>query len=200
MSRLSVKVTTDLGPLKTTRQALAAGFSRGGSVPPAFVTMRTLWGRRYESFIRRRFDRFSRGGGDWPPLSPRTIRARRPAARHKRARTVTKGRNASKGVGVGRTVSILRNTGTLFGALTIGAAGNAFRHTPGGIAFGFKGGKHPGGTTIAQIAAWHNSGAGNNPRRRILVQPDTVTLKQMRGDLNRAIQQTMRDARGGRGR
>lgn len=35
------------------------------------------WAVRYRSFLQERFDAYSKGGGDWPPLSPATIARRR---------------------------------------------------------------------------------------------------------------------------
>jgi len=44
----------------------------GGPIQKCFKR----WALRYRTFLRRRFDRFSKGGGTWAPLAVRTIAAR----------------------------------------------------------------------------------------------------------------------------
>lgn len=41
------------------------------------ATLSKRWAARWMAFIRRRFDQFSKGGGDWPPLAESTRNARR---------------------------------------------------------------------------------------------------------------------------
>lgn len=124
------------------------------------------WGVRYSAFLRRRFVRMS--GGGWTPLAESTKAARRLA---------------------GKGAKILRDTGTLLSALTIGHAGNLFKKIRGGVRFGFGGGaSHPdGGATIAQIARWHDAGSGNLPQRQIVVEPDAKTIRGMAGDVKRSV-------------
>lgn len=120
------------------------------------------WAIRYRSFIQRRFNNFSRGGGDWPALKIR----------------------------VGG--SILRDTSTLFSAMAptlVAPAGSINSMEHDGITVGYDGNaSHPGGPTIAQIAYWHQVGAGNNPVRQIIVPPDSATLQGMVNDMARALQ------------
>lgn len=132
------------------------------------------WGARYLAFTRRRFAKQSRGGGDWTPLKPATIKRRR------------------KGKGKGASAAILRDTSTLFGALTIGAPGNLFKRIRKGIRVGFGGParyvKGKGGhATITRIAQWHQEGKGNLPERKILVEPDAATVRRMMGDAKRGF-------------
>jgi hypothetical protein len=42
-----------------------------------FRDMLVQWAARYRGFAQRRFDKYSKGGGDWAPLKPATIAARR---------------------------------------------------------------------------------------------------------------------------
>lgn len=139
----------------------------------------TKWIIRYRTFIQRRWNRYSRGGGDWPPLKPATIAARRrPAAGAKNKL---------------RTASILRDTNSLFTAMAPALqapAGsvNEFLTDGSGIEIGFGGSdSHPGGPTFAQIAYWHQTGAGNLPVREIIVHPDPETLSSMLKDMERAL-------------
>lgn len=117
---------------------------------------------RYEAFTRRRFNVFSRGGGDWAPLAKSTIEARRGGGKSKGGVDFGGGRSlrggkASKGarsslardtrkggalVSAGGTVSILRDRGFLFNALTIGSTGNKVTDLRNGIAYGFSDRSH----------------------------------------------------------
>jgi hypothetical protein len=151
------------------------------------------WGARYLAFARRRFTEQSRGGGEWPDLAPATKKARRGGGRRKtrskRARTKTTSR------GTGRKFAILKDTGTLFNALTIGAPGNLFRRVNGGIRVGFGGpATHPDGdATIRDIAVFHDQGDGV-PKRQIIVPPDRPTQIGMQGDTQRAVQRLGRQS------
>lgn len=132
-------------------------------------SMYKKWGARYLAFTRRRFVKFSRGGGNWAPLDEKTVKQRR------------------KGRGRGRPAT-LRDTGTLLNALTVGAPGNMFRRTSRGIRVGFGGpARHPDGkATIADIARFHDAGAGDLPQRRIIVVPDAPTIARMNADAAQA--------------
>jgi hypothetical protein len=92
-----------------------------------------------------------------------------------------------------RRFSILRDTGVLMNALQPTASlrpGGIEDHQVNGVAVGYGGpAPHPGrrGPTIAQIAQWHDTGAGRLPRREIIVAPDARTLDLMRRDLEEAV-------------
>lgn len=227
------------------------------------------WAGRYGGFVRRRFDTYSKGGGDWKPLSLATIMGRRATGKkaktdrqkyvEKRIRSITdKGGSRPSGLyfakalkldierrrlearrsgntkgarlryierqmqemgapngiskgpmsekklakirkleaeasrirwGVG--VSILRDTGVLFNALSVSmqgqplSLGNLVLDIPNGVRFGFSRYRHSKGTTIADIASYHNAGGTNGrpPMRAILVQPDSQTMNGMMTDL-----------------
>lgn len=141
------------------------------------------WGKRYLAFVQRRFDSHSKGGGDWPPLKESTKKRRR-----------------------GKVYSILRDTGTLFNALSIGFPGNLYQRIKDGIRVGFGGparhtirivknkktkqktpiqkGVPP---TIKDLAVIHDEGRGRVPKRQILVEPDDAVKKSMQNDLKRAL-------------
>ena len=178
------KEGVDLSALKRFQTELNRSV-RSGQLTGPIGTMFKQIGALYLTFIRRNFVRMSRGG--WKALAASTIKARRGgkrrATRSPRARTKTTTRGSAK------NVSILRDTGILLNALTVGAPGNLFRGIRSGIRVGFGGpAKHPGGkTTIKDIAVAHDEGRGV-PKREILVKPDTKTNNQMQGRVKVGIQ------------
>lgn len=152
----------------------AAEIDRGlrSTQPGPMRTVLKQWAAVYRSFLQLRFVAFSRGGGDWPPLKPATIKAR-------------------KGEGVG--VAILTDLALLKGALQpqfIGAPGALEEQIPFGIRVGYGGpDKHPGGgATVAEIASYHQTGAGRLPVREIIVPPDVSTERRMAGLMVRKLQ------------
>lgn len=167
MARTTVKI--NIKPLQ--RFAREVGSLRSG---PGRRMLRQ-WGVRYLGFVRRRFVRFGRGGGNWRKLADSTIRRRRSGS----------GRSAAG------SPAILRDTGTLLGALNPGGLGNLLKDIPRGIRVGFSGAaRHPGGSaSIADIAGFHNVGGrgGNPPQRAILVEPDGKTVRGMITDARRAM-------------
>jgi len=133
------------------------------------------WGVRYLSFAQERFDKYSKGGGDWTPLKKSTIDRRR------------SGTKRSKSSGLPKT-TILRDTGVLLNTLDFRTKvrGQLREDLPNGIRVGFGGpARHGSGgiATIADIASFHDSGAGHLPKRTIIAQPDQITIKQMVDDL-----------------
>lgn len=118
-----------------------------------------LWTMRYRSYIQRRWNSFSRGGGDWPALKY-------------------------------REGSILRDTNTMFTAMTPAVnapSGSINEFLPNGVIVGFGGpAMHPAGVSIEQVVLWHQTGAGNNPVREIIVEPDQNLRAQMLADMKRA--------------
>lgn len=139
---------------------------RGKKQTPEVQAAYKKWGFRYLAWTRRKFIENSSGGGDWKPL------------KNKRKR------------GAKALAKILRDTGTLFKALTVGAPGNLHKLIKNGVSVGFGGpAKHPEGkATIADIARMHQNGEGNLPKRQILHRPDTGLIRQMIEDLRRAIE------------
>ena len=121
--------------------------------------------RKYRTFLFKRFDRFSRGGGNW-----RTTRRRR----------------------AGKTRFILRRTHTLMRGLSPvfrNLPGQFERFDRTHIQVGYGGpGKHPSGTiTVAQLAQIHNSGEGIVPMRQIIVRPNPELIRNMRDDLETSV-------------
>lgn len=126
------------------------------------------WAVRYRAFLQERFIKNSQGGGSWPPLKYR------------------------KG-------SILWNTGTLLAALNpvMTSAPGAIQSKSGyGLVVGYGGPhKHPsGGATIADIASFHQVGAGNLPVREIIVPPSQQVINEMIKDGERGLKKMAKDS------
>lgn len=99
----------------------------------------------------------------------------------------------------GGNYAILRDTGALFAALapTVQDAPGAFeQQLPFGVEVGFGGpARHPAPEgsksappTIADIAAFHQFGAGHLPKREIIVDPTQEVTNEMANDMDRALQ------------
>lgn len=133
------------------------------------------WAARYKSFVQLRFDKHSKGGGDWPTLSPFTIAQRRQGSS-----------------------TILRDTNTMFAVLNptfTNQPGATEERIPGGIRIGFGGtSRYPSGgaATIADIASFHHFGRGVLPERKILVPAPSAVINQMIGDAGRAAEELRR--------
>ncbi len=142
------------------------------------------WGIKYLTWIKRLYIKNSRGGGDWAPL--KSISYRRATGTRK------KSRNWKKTYGKAKVkTQILRDTGILFGALSIGQPGNLFKFIRKGIRVGFSGAPHSGSkVTIKQIAIKHQKGDSktNLPKRKILHEPDLAFKNRMLMDLKKGIQ------------
>ena len=110
------------------------------------------WAVVYRGFASTRFAKYSRGGGDWPPLKS-------------------------------REGSILRKTGLLFNALQPAFPGNGGLAIRAGLSIvvGYGGAaKHgKGKAKIADIAEFHQLGGPRLPQRKIIVQPDVETFRQL---------------------
>lgn len=130
--------------------------SGGGHIRKAF----NQWALRYRSFVQRRFDKFSRGGGDWPDLKYRD----------------------------GSILRDTNTLFTALAPTLSPPAGTVNNPIEYGVEVGYSGtATHPGGATIPQIAFWHQTGAGNLPVRKIIVPPDAATIRGMVSDMQRAL-------------
>lgn len=176
-------VKIDLSGLQRYQQAIAQDLRTRANGPVRQAMHQ--WAARFRSFLQLRFDKFSKGGGDWPDLAESTKRRRQKARKTHASR--------KKSGSATRSFAILRDTGTLFAALTPAFArkpGQLQEDIPFGVRVGFGGpAKHPEGkTTIAAIAAAHQAGAGPLPVRKIVVPPDQATMDAMAGDMERALE------------
>lgn len=140
---------------------------------PYVREMYEAWGIVYRSAMQARFDTYSRGGGDWAPLKESTLKRKRRG---------------------GKSASILRDTNTLFTALSPqpGARGQHIQLLADGIEIGFStSSPHPAGNgaSVADIAGFHHYGGimGVPPQREILVKPDAETEARITEVTERAL-------------
>lgn len=145
---------------------------------PLWHRISKIWAARYRGFIQERFDTYSKGGGDWAPLAPSTIKARR------------------KGRGKG-SPAILKNTGILFAAINptfSGQPGALQEDIPFGVRVGYGGeARYPGASpAIADIAAFHQAGGRHLPKREIIVDPPITVTEAMAQDAERIIKNAIR--------
>lgn len=152
--------------------------------PDALRAVLKLWVLRYSAQIRREFAQNSRGGGAWRDLAESTKRAR---SRKAAARVQIEGGSAKRTRGA-RRFAILRDTGLLYNALTVGAGGNLVEYGSAEVKFGFAPVRHGSDrVTIQAIAAAHDVGGGRLPKRQILNEPTSQTRDAMMGDLRRHV-------------
>jgi hypothetical protein len=164
-----IKMTT---VIKTPGLTKAVKVLGSKTMIPLLDRVVSQWGLRYRSFAQRRYAKFSKGGGDWKPLSK--LRERNKAADPD---------NQQQG--------ILRDTGTLFRVLDpiVLSPGAIEKKTDFvSVLLGFGGSaSHPKAPmTIADLATKHNDGKGV-PKRTIIVEPPDDIKQQMAEDLARAI-------------
>jgi len=156
----------------------------------------------YAAFAKKRFLANAKHSGEWPELKPGTLRGRARASLRRVNEAILHGEltgdKAEKALDraarkyrreLGRiqsgafNASILIDTATLVGALSIGAKGNVVKRTDMGIEFGIGGpGRHDSksGATVGEIAAAHNAGSDKLPQRKIIVQPDDATMSTIK--------------------
>lgn len=184
---ISTSVKVDLSGMRRFMSIVEDGLKRKSG--PIRDVVR-LWGRMYLSFTKERYDRFSKGGGDWPGLEESTIYRRRHGGKAKSKR----GKRAyQKALATGGgQVSILRDTGVLFSAIdpTIQRPKGGLREQiPYGMEVGYGGPtRHPTPgsarrhATIAEIASYHHEGIPSKTGRKIrkvLVDPPADVLRRM---------------------
>jgi hypothetical protein len=195
---ISSTVDVDLSDLQKFGRDIVAQVEDGqaGVIGDVF----TLWAYRYRSYAQLRFDAFSKGGGDWQPLKDSTVAGRRSGTKRTKGNAY---RNSLKpqtksSSGRNKKVSILRDTGILFAALSpvfVGSPGAIQQRIKFGIKVGYGGPqKHIGFNgkqslaTIADIAGFHQEGYPPHlPKREIIVDPPDTLLKQMAADMQNAL-------------
>jgi hypothetical protein len=158
MTTIRVQIKTN-GGMAEIRRAMDS--LRSETPAPEIQAWQTQTLSRVETYIRRRFNLFSRGGGNWPPLALSTIRARRGAptkqqselrsrGKDRRGRDIalTVARDTRRGGGIvdaGRQAQILADTGVLRNALTLNQTGNVSARIKGGVRYAIGGGAMHGG-------------------------------------------------------
>lgn len=171
MARPSLTVTLNLHKLRAFKPALEADLRHSGNGPVRAALHE--WAAILGRFLTNRWMVFSHGGGNWRKLRPATL------ARKKR---------------LGLLMLILRATDLMFESFAPELAkkpGRVTEEVPFGVRVGFGGGmSYPhkrGGPTMAQIARWHQRGAGNLPARKIIAPPDQATVDKMREVMQSAV-------------
>lgn len=150
--RITTSITTNLPGLR--------GYSREVSSVIMPVVIKK-WIIRYRAFVQKRFNTYSRGGGDWPALKIRKG-------------SILRDTNTLFTV---MAPTLQAPAGSINEPLSDGL----------GVEIGYSGGaSHPGGATIAEIVYWHHYGLGNNPVRQIIVLPDERTKDAMAQDMQKA--------------
>ncbi len=177
---MTVTVKVDLAPLKRFQSAVSRALRTGGSGPIRDALKQ--WAARYRGYAQEQFTKNSRGG--WRGLAESTKKRRR---------------GARRGATGARSFAILRDTNTLFSVLDLrftGKPGAIQQDIPFGIKVGFGGParykKGKSRATIADIAEFHHTGAGNLPERKIMPAklPESV-LSGMGRDMDSGIQRTI---------
>lgn len=168
---MSVKV--DLRGLRKFESTVKKLSSPGSGSPLRRAMIQ--WGAIYRSEMQERFVRNSSGGGDWPPHAASTRKRRGPQA------------------------LILRDTGVLLMAFNPRFQGNPGalqKDIPFGVRVGFGGNKkHPKAKIpVAQLAQWHQIGAGALPIRTLVVNPSKKTIIKMAKVAQRALSEAAREA------
>lgn len=201
---ISAIVEVDLGQLRSLKSTIDAQLEHGAYFDQVFQ----LWAYRYRSYTQLRFDTFSKGGGDWQKLAASTIAKRRKGKQPKQpekkksnlqaSRDDQKAKKETKKPKQAASVSILRDTGTLFAALSptfVGSPGAIQERIRYGIRVGYGGPqKHIGFdgkaslATVADIAAFHQKGNPPHlPKREIIVDPPESLIAQMIKDMQEAL-------------
>jgi len=174
-----ITVNVNLYKLRKFRHALEADLrlSSNGPVRKALDE----WGSLIALFLLNRYERFSRGQGNWKALKPITLAGK---------------------VRRGLLLLILRATDTLydyFNPTFSRKPGELSETIPFGVRVGF--GKnmerlHPDSKnkTIREIAMFHQEGGGRLPQRKIIAPPDQDTINKMRAVMQKALEQSARDA------
>lgn len=182
MAESYIKLDLDTSMLRRLGEQMERELSRPGGGPQPIADALRQVGAIYMGFTRERFDKFSRGGGDWAPLSASTLarkqRKGRTASgnRTKRQRVSLAILEARGALNAGET-AILRDTGLLFGSLTQFGS----EPIPGGVRVGSQ----------LDYAKCHQEGTDTIPARPIFAQPDAPTLDQMPQSLERGLQRSI---------
>jgi hypothetical protein len=132
---------------------------------------------RFEAWLRRRFDRLSRGGGEWPPLAPSTLRRKLASGRT----TISSGRRVNNRARTAAAGRILVETGALRESLEFSGKNHVRMSIPNGIRTGSKDPK----------IAYHQFGTSRIPARTVYVPPTPEVARLMAADFAVGIRKMM---------
>ena len=136
---------------------------------PNMIKWKKRAAREYRSFLHKRFNTFSRGGGNWKNTQRRKA---------------------------GKTKFILRKTHTLFRSLSPvyrNLPGQYEKLSGNSIIVGISGGRHPEAKTkggnpmsVGKLAQIHNFGEGRMPKRQIIVRPNGELIAGWKAQIKKA--------------
>jgi hypothetical protein len=177
MARKTRSALVNVNPMRRLAKTLAQ--VNANSSHTRIKEMYKNWAAIYRGFIHGRFVNYSGGGGDWAPLRPRTVKRKGHALILQETRTLINAVDPSMHNAPG---SYSRLEGKQF---VVGYGGNVIHPTTrsGGRSF-----------TIEEIAAFHQNGGGNLPKRRIIVGPDKATVGLVTEEINSAIRDILAEA------
>jgi len=161
--RLYIKAEIDTSKMTRFADALEHEARNGGRGSGPLGQSLDVAAAVYMGFIQERFSRYSRGGGDWPPLAESTKRRRRKGSRVQGAARAARSAEVGRQLGQTTQDGILFDTGQLFASL--GDQGYQVADIPAGVFVG----------TPIKHALYHQEGAGRLPQREIFVDPDPTT-------------------------
>jgi len=170
--KFTARVTVDISGLKNIERILKADL-RQKSNGPIRKAMRQ-WAIDYNRFLKRRFLRYSRGGGDWRSLADSTVRKK-------------KGNK-----------KILRDTETLRKELFAFFGKRQLKHVVNGVSIQYgKGINHPeSNLSVGRLTEVHQKGISPNlPRRPIIVSPSPQLKRKMNQTMQRALNTVVRRSR-----
>lgn len=182
MAEAFISLKLDASQLEKFGRALDQEINRSGTGRRPMHEALVAAALRYMAFIRRRFATQSRGGGEWPNLSPSTLARRRSGAGVQGRAAVRRSNQAlsARGVSSVGRAAILRDTGTLANSTT----NYATEQLTDGVRVGSE----------VQYGKYHQEGGknpGRPPRRAIFVDPDPTTMDAIRGQLERGYQNSI---------
>ena len=126
------------------------------------------WGKIYNEFMVRRYEKFAAGGGNWRRLKTETVKRKK---QNKYKVLIEFGdllRKLKAQAAIRKTASLSVSAGVTRGAM------------------------HRSGLNVADLVTIHQLGRGRVPARQIVVQPDAATKKKLVDIMDRAIERERR--------
>lgn len=113
MTGIAASVDIDLTALRHYEKAIDAGLNQAAD--NAVAKALKQWGARYRSWAQQRYNKYSRGGGDWKPLADSTKMQRRSTVKSKHYKSKRKSPGGTK---IEYTASSKKSMGGKRGAKT----------------------------------------------------------------------------------
>lgn len=172
MPQSRTTVTVRLGRLRRFREVLESDL-REKTNGPVREALRD-WKRIYWEFINERFATFAAGGGDWPPLSPKTTARKAKLGLDPRILVATRLLEANLDPQFAAKPGEV-NDDVPFGVrVSVGSSSDE---------------SYPGGKTVREVAMYHQFGGPKLPRRQVVVPPDADARAAMRARMKQALKE-----------